>query len=112
MKTPTPTPLTIALEVLGGFIFLALSLALYFFGRLTTTTTTMNKEPIDPTLSAAAAALGRKGGLRRRTHPDRSALARLGGLARAASLRAARAAHPNPANRLTRAPRKLTLQTL
>jgi hypothetical protein len=33
MKTPTPTPLTIALpskpeEVLGGFIFLALSLAL------------------------------------------------------------------------------------
>jgi hypothetical protein len=30
MKTPTPTPLTIALEVLGGFIFLALSLALYF----------------------------------------------------------------------------------
>jgi hypothetical protein len=50
----------------------------------------MNKEPIDPTLSAAAAALGRKGGLRRRTHPDRSALARLGGLARAASLRAAR----------------------
>ena len=26
----TPTPLTIALEVLGGFIFLAISLALYF----------------------------------------------------------------------------------
>ena len=26
----TPTPLTIALQVLGGFIFLALSLALYF----------------------------------------------------------------------------------
>jgi len=51
---------------------------------------TTPKEPIDPTLSAAAAALGRKGGLRRRTHPDRSALARLGGLARAASLRAAR----------------------
>jgi hypothetical protein len=25
MKTPTPTPLTIALEVLGGFIFLALA---------------------------------------------------------------------------------------
>jgi hypothetical protein len=35
MKTPTPTPLTIALEVLGGFIFLALSLALYFLAALT-----------------------------------------------------------------------------
>jgi hypothetical protein len=63
----------------------------------------MNKEPIDPTLSAAAAALGRKGGLRRRTHPDRSALARLGGLARAAALRAARLP-THPAHRLTRAP--------
>jgi hypothetical protein len=61
---------------------------------------TTPKEPIDPTLSAAAAALGRKGGLRRRTHPDRSALARLGGLARAAALRAARAAHPNPSQPL------------
>ena len=30
MKTPTPTPLTIALEVLGAIIFMALSLALYF----------------------------------------------------------------------------------
>ena len=61
---------------------------------------TTPKEPIDPTLSAAAAALGRKGGLRRRTHPDRSALARLGGLARAASLRDARAARPNPSQPL------------
>jgi hypothetical protein len=59
----------------------------------------MNKEPIDPTLSAAAAALGRKGGLRRRTHPDRSALARLGGLARAAALRAARL-HTQPSQPL------------
>ena len=50
------------------------------------------KEPTDPTISAAAAALGRRGGLKRRTHPDRSALARIGGLARAAALRAARAA--------------------
>jgi hypothetical protein len=30
LSMKTPTPLTIALEVLGGFIFLALSLALYF----------------------------------------------------------------------------------
>ena len=57
---------------------------------------TTPKEPIDPAISAAAATLGRKGGLRRRTHPNRSALARLGGLARAAALRAARAARPNP----------------
>jgi hypothetical protein len=56
---------------------------------------TTPKEPIDPTLSAAAAALGRKGGLRRRTHPDRSALARIGGLARAAALRAARLTPPS-----------------
>jgi hypothetical protein len=55
----------------------------------------MNKEPIDPTLSAAAAALGRKGGLRRRTHPDRSALARLGGLARRRAPRCSRCS-PQP----------------